>query len=89
MQHFIFHLAPNGIAGVVLAKGALTSKSSGEGDIRKSMIADGNLKYMRQWYQFWSENALFVQQLVTQIPWWHNVIIISKIKEQDDALFYV
>jgi type I restriction enzyme M protein len=43
LQHFIFHLAPNGIAGVVLAKGALNSKSSGEGDIRKSMIADGNL----------------------------------------------
>ena len=43
LQHFIFHLAPNGVAGVVLAKGALTSKSSGEGDIRKSMIADGNL----------------------------------------------
>jgi len=43
LQHFIFHLAPHGIAGVVLAKGALTSKSSGEGDIRKSMIADGNL----------------------------------------------
>ncbi|MCF8382641.1 MAG: type I restriction-modification system subunit M [Chlorobium sp.] len=43
LQHFIFHLAPNGKAGVVLAKGALTSKSSGEGDIRKSMIADGNL----------------------------------------------
>jgi type I restriction enzyme M protein len=43
LQHFIFHLAPNGIAGVVLAKGALTSKSSGEGDIRKSMIAEGNL----------------------------------------------
>ena len=43
LQHFIFHLAPNGIAGVVLAKGALTSKSSGESDIRKSMIADGNL----------------------------------------------
>lgn len=43
MQHFIYHLAPNGKAGVVLAKGALTSKSSGEGDIRKSMIEDGNL----------------------------------------------
>ncbi len=87
-----------------------------------------NLKYMRQWYQFWSgtnaivqqaaaqlnqsaivqqaaaqlnqsaigqqaaaqlDNALSVQQLVSQIPWWHNVIIISKIKEQDEALFYV
>ncbi len=43
LQHFIFHLSPNGRAGIVLSKGALTSKSSGEGDIRKSMIADGNI----------------------------------------------
>ena len=43
LQHFIHHLAPNGRAGVVLAKGALTSKSSGEGDIRKALVADGNL----------------------------------------------
>ena len=42
LQHFLFHLAPAGQAGVVLAKGALTSKSSGEGDIRKSLIADAN-----------------------------------------------
>jgi type I restriction enzyme M protein len=43
LQHFVYHLSPNGIAGVVLAKGALTSKTSGEGDIRKALIADGNL----------------------------------------------
>ena len=43
LQHFIHHLAPNGRAGVVLAKGALTSKSSGEGDIRKALVADGNV----------------------------------------------
>lgn len=43
LQHFIYHLAPAGKAGVVLAKGALTSKTSGEGDIRKKLIADGNL----------------------------------------------
>ena len=43
LQHFVFHLSPQGRAGVVLAKGALTSKTSGEGDIRKAMIADGNL----------------------------------------------
>jgi len=43
LQHFIYHLAPTGTAGVVLAKGALTSKSSGEGDLRKALIADGNL----------------------------------------------
>lgn len=43
LQHFIYHLSPSGKAGVVLAKGALTSKSSGEGDIRKALIVDGNL----------------------------------------------
>ncbi len=43
LQHFVHHLSPTGRAGVVLAKGALTSKSSGEGDIRKALIADGNL----------------------------------------------
>ena len=41
MQHFIYHLSPTGQAGVVLAKGALTSKSSGEGDIRKNLIEAG------------------------------------------------
>ncbi len=43
LQHFAYHLSPTGQAGVVLAKGALTSKTSGEGEIRKAMIADGNL----------------------------------------------
>ena len=41
MQHFIYHLSPNGQAGVVLSKGALTSKSSGEGEIRKAMVEAG------------------------------------------------
>ena len=43
LQHFAFHLAPSGQAGIVLAKGALTSKSGGEGDIRRRMIEEGNL----------------------------------------------
>jgi type I restriction enzyme M protein len=43
MQHFIYHLAPYGRAGVVLAKGALTSKTSGEGDIRAALVEKGNL----------------------------------------------
>lgn len=41
MQHFIYHLSPNGQAGVVLAKGALTSKTSGEGEIRKALVENG------------------------------------------------
>jgi type I restriction enzyme M protein len=38
IQHFIYHLNPSGQAGFVLAKGSLTSKSSGEGEIRKALI---------------------------------------------------
>ena len=38
IQHFLYHLAPNGQAGFVLAKGSLTSKTSGEGDLRKALI---------------------------------------------------
>ncbi|MEM6830858.1 MAG: class I SAM-dependent DNA methyltransferase [Bacteroidota bacterium] len=38
IQHFLYHLAPGGQAGFVLAKGAMTSKSSGEWDIRKNLI---------------------------------------------------
>ncbi len=41
IQHFIYHLAPSGQAGFVLAKGALTSKTIGEGEIRKSLIEHG------------------------------------------------
>jgi type I restriction enzyme M protein len=41
MQHFIYHLSPSGQAGVVLSKGALTSKSSGEGEIRRAMVEAG------------------------------------------------
>jgi len=39
IQHFLYHLKPNGgLAGFVLAKGALTSKTSGEGEIRKALV---------------------------------------------------
>jgi type I restriction enzyme M protein len=38
VQHFIYHLAPNGIAGFVLANGSMSSNTSGEGEIRKAMI---------------------------------------------------
>jgi len=41
IQHFLYHLNPNGKAGFVLSKGALTSKTSGEGDIRKALVEAG------------------------------------------------
>lgn len=38
VQHFIYHLAPTGFAGFVLANGSMSSNQSGEGEIRKNII---------------------------------------------------
>ncbi|MFM2196765.1 MAG: Type restriction enzyme EcoKI protein [Verrucomicrobiota bacterium] len=38
VQHFIHHLAPDGMAGFVLANGSMSSNQSGEGEIRKALI---------------------------------------------------
>lgn len=48
-----------------------------------------NLELMRQWYRFWSEQPAIAKQLVAQIPWGHNLVIISKIKNIEEAAFYV
>ena len=38
LQHMIYHLAPNGRIGMVLANGSLSSQSGGEGEIRKNIL---------------------------------------------------
>lgn len=38
VQHFIHHLSPKGTAGFVLANGSLSSKSGGEGQIRRKLV---------------------------------------------------
>jgi len=44
IQHFIYHMSPTkGMAGFVLAKGSLTSKTNSEGEIRKAIIEAGLL----------------------------------------------
>lgn len=40
VQHFIHHLAPNGMAGFVLANGSMSSNTSGEGEIRAGIVED-------------------------------------------------
>lgn len=40
VQHFIYHLAPNGLAGFVLANGSLSSNTSGEGVIRQRLVEE-------------------------------------------------
>ncbi len=51
-----------------------------------------NLKYIRQWVSFWHQDDVIGQQAVAQlmhIPWGHNLLLISKCRSIDEALFYV
>ena len=50
-----------------------------------------NLFSMKKWFEFYSKSEIDlekIQQLVGQIPWGHNVVIISKSKSIEEALFY-
>lgn len=42
VQHIVHHLAPAGVAGVVLANGSMSSTQNGEGDIRRALIEGAN-----------------------------------------------
>ncbi len=61
-----------------------------------------NLQRIRRWYQFWTGGekaglpiapqavaklAAIAPQLVAQIPWGHNAVILEKLKNPVDALF--
>ena len=41
VQHFLYHLAPRGMAGFVLANGSMSSNQSNEGEIRRNIIEAG------------------------------------------------
>ncbi|MBS9768946.1 MAG: DUF1016 family protein [Flavobacteriaceae bacterium] len=47
-----------------------------------------NLYAIRQWYQFFAQKYEFVPQSVAQIPWGHNRLIITKVKNLEEAEFY-
>ncbi len=51
-----------------------------------------NLKYVKQWFLYYSRSASIGQQAVGQIvriPWGHNIAIIAKCKNIKEALYYV
>lgn len=45
VQHFVHHLAPQGIAGFVLAHGSMSSNQSGEGDIHSLITSRKPLSF--------------------------------------------
>lgn len=57
-----------------------------------------NLKYMKRWYSFYSEEFIIRHQLGDElampesfgfVPWKHHVMIITKCDTIDEALFYI
>ena len=47
-----------------------------------------NLKYMKSFYEEYKDDCEFVQ-LVAQIPWTHNIILIEKIKNKNIRRWYI
>jgi predicted nuclease of restriction endonuclease-like (RecB) superfamily len=51
-----------------------------------------NLEQIRRWHTLWNQYPIIAQQAASQlmsIPWWHHVVILSKCKQHDEALYYV
>lgn len=62
-------------------------------DLRKSLSGRSgfsvqNLWYMRQFYLEY-KNDTNLQQLVGEIPWGQNLVILSKVKDQEARLYYL
>lgn len=50
-------------------------------------LSSRNLHYAHQFYQFYEGSNM--QQVVAQLPWGHNILIISKSQDLQEAQFYV
>ena len=46
-----------------------------------------NLMYMRAFAEAWPDSQI-VQQAVGQLPWGHNLVLLSKVKHRDERLAY-
>jgi predicted nuclease of restriction endonuclease-like (RecB) superfamily len=47
-----------------------------------------NLKYMRALAEAWPDEAI-VQQAAAQLPWFHNCILLDKVKNREERLWYI
>ncbi len=46
MQHMLYHLAPNGSMGLLLANGSMSSNTNNEGEIRKKLLEEDRVECM-------------------------------------------
>lgn len=90
------------LGNIITAKQEKTSWGDGlinqlSHDLKKEFpdmkgFSSSNLKYIKQWFQFYSCHLSISQQAVDQImqiPWGHNIAIISKCKDINEAIYYV
>jgi predicted nuclease of restriction endonuclease-like (RecB) superfamily len=62
-------------------------------DLRKAFpemkgFSPRNLKYMRAFAEAYPDNAI-VQQVAAQIPWFHNCILLDKVKDPKERTWYI
>ena len=46
-----------------------------------------NLKYMRRFAQVWTDDE-FVQQVAAQLPWFHNCVLLDKVADDNERIWY-
>ena len=46
-----------------------------------------NLKYMRRFAEVWAEEE-FVQQVAAQLPWFHNCVLLDKVGDRNERIWY-
>ena len=79
VQHMAHHLAPNGVAGFLLANGSMSSNQSREGDIRKSLIEAGLVDCMVA-----MPGQLFYSTQIPVCPWF---LARNRRDRRDELLF--
>ena len=50
-------------------------------------LSTRNLKYMRSFAEAWPKKSI-VQQLAAQLPWFHNCVLLDKVKSSPERLWY-
>ena len=61
-------------------------------DIKDALPGTGgfspkNLKYMRKFAELWPDSQ-FVQQPVAQLPWRSNILLMDRLPDEQDRLWY-
>jgi predicted nuclease of restriction endonuclease-like (RecB) superfamily len=51
-------------------------------------LSSRNLKYMRAFSESYPDEAI-VQQLAAQIPWFHNCVLLDKLKRPEERIWYI